>query len=235
MSIINDACEWAVAIANDNSHGYSQQVRWGNSYDCSSFVISAYDHAFQKAEMLYRSPKLMGATYTGNMRTVFQKCGFDVLPNQPVSQLKRGDVLLNDATHTALYIGNGQIVHARSGEGTTDTIDNSGNEICVQGFYGTWDCVLRYTHETVEDEPQKPVQPVETCIATLPVLKMGMISEAVRQWQLFLLSNKISVGIDGADGDFGQNTYNATVMYQQRKGIAATGIVGKETFEKMWS
>lgn len=35
MSVIEKAVQWAVGIAADNSHGYSQQTRWGPSYDCS--------------------------------------------------------------------------------------------------------------------------------------------------------------------------------------------------------
>lgn len=41
-SVVENAISWAVSIANDNSHGYSQQSRWGPDYDCSSFVISAF-------------------------------------------------------------------------------------------------------------------------------------------------------------------------------------------------
>ena len=139
MSIIDSAVTWAIGIAKDNSHGYSQNVRWGPSYDCSSLVISAYQQAGVPV-------KSRGASYTGNMRSVFKSCGFVEVPKPwTTATLKKGDVLLNEASHTVLYIGNGQIVNARTSEGTTDTADNSGNEIRVQSYYdGNWDVVLRY-------------------------------------------------------------------------------------------
>jgi hypothetical protein len=40
---ILSAINWAVAIANDDSHGYDQTNRWGPDYDCSSLVIQAYE------------------------------------------------------------------------------------------------------------------------------------------------------------------------------------------------
>ena len=43
--VVERAISWAVAIANDNSHGYSQQSRWGPDYDCSSLVIAAFKYA----------------------------------------------------------------------------------------------------------------------------------------------------------------------------------------------
>ena len=133
MSIIEKAVQWAISIAEDNSHGYSQQTRWGPSYDCSSLVISAFRQAGLELQ----------STYTGNMKTDFLAHGFKA--HSTSEPLKRGDVLLNEASHTALYIGNGQIVHARSSEGTTDTVDGSGNEIRVQAYFDyPWDIVLRY-------------------------------------------------------------------------------------------
>ena len=39
MGVIDNAVQWATDIANDDSHWYSQDVRWGPHYDCSSFVI----------------------------------------------------------------------------------------------------------------------------------------------------------------------------------------------------
>ena len=45
MGVIDNAVQWATDIANDDSHGYSQSVRWGPHYDCSSFVITAYQNS----------------------------------------------------------------------------------------------------------------------------------------------------------------------------------------------
>ena len=45
MGVIDNAVQWATDIANDDSHWYSQDVRWGPHYDCSSFVITAYQNA----------------------------------------------------------------------------------------------------------------------------------------------------------------------------------------------
>ena len=45
MGVTEKAVNWAVAIAADQSHGYSQVDRWGPDYDCSSFVISAFEQA----------------------------------------------------------------------------------------------------------------------------------------------------------------------------------------------
>ena len=101
MSVIEKAVQWAVNIAEDNTHGYSQQTRWGPSYDCSSLVISAFRQAGLELQ----------STYTGNMKADFLAHGFKA--HSTSEPLKRGDVLLNEASHTALYIGNGQIVHAR--------------------------------------------------------------------------------------------------------------------------
>lgn len=101
------AVQWAIGIAADDSHGYDQDFRWGPDYDCSSFVIQAFENAgFGVMEA--------GATYTGNMRSCFLACGFQVLYD--FSNLQRGDVFLNEADHTALYIGNEQLVQASINE-----------------------------------------------------------------------------------------------------------------------
>lgn len=68
------AALWAVGIANDDIHGYDQIYRWGvenkpSDFDCSSLVISAFEKQGVPV-------KEKGATYTGNMREAFKKCGF---------------------------------------------------------------------------------------------------------------------------------------------------------------
>lgn len=139
MSKIESAINWAVAIANDNSHGYSQNIRWGPHYDCSSFLISAYQQAGVPV-------KTNGATYTGNMYSAFLKSGFsDVKSKVNLSTgagLLRGDVLLDTVNHTVMYLGNNQIVHASSPT----------NGILVQGYYAYgWTHVLRLNE--AKEEP----------------------------------------------------------------------------------
>ena len=103
-AVIESAVNWAVTIANDNSHGYDQNSRWGPNYDCSSLVISAFEQAGCKV-------KSGGAIYTGNMKSVFLRYGFsDVTSKIALSTglgLKRGDVLLNTVHHTALVVEDG--------------------------------------------------------------------------------------------------------------------------------
>ncbi|MBQ3425868.1 MAG: N-acetylmuramoyl-L-alanine amidase [Clostridia bacterium] len=148
MGVIDKAVQWAIDIANDSSHGYDQGSRWGPDYDCSSFVISAYEYAGA-------GTRSGGATYTGDMKRVFTKCGFtDVTKSINLntgSGTKKGDVLLNEAHHTALVIADGgKIVHASINEKNTTKGgkpgDQTGSEICVRSYYNKpWDCVLRYS------------------------------------------------------------------------------------------
>lgn len=143
------AAQWAVGIANDASHGYDQINRWGErgDYDCSSLVITAYDTV--KPELAL---KASGATYTGNMRSVFLAKGFQDVTSQinlqTGSGLIEGDVLLNTVHHTAMAIGDGQIVQASISENGTTTGrpgDQTGNEITVKPYYNfPWNYVLRY-------------------------------------------------------------------------------------------
>ena len=150
-SVIDRAVEWAVAIANNSAHGYDQANRWGPDYDCSSLVISAWEAAGVPV-------KTNGATYTGDMYQVFTGLGFVDAKGQ---QLKRGDVLLNYARHTALVVGTNTtdgllyIVEAAGNEngGSTGGTpgDQTGREILVRPYgdsiFGNGmalDAVLRY-------------------------------------------------------------------------------------------
>lgn len=147
---IDSAVKWATSIASDNSHGYDQINRWGPNYDCSSLVISAYEQAGVKV-------KSNGATYTGNMYSVFKKCGFnDVTKSVNLSNgsgLKKGDVLLNVNHHTAMMISSTKLVQASINENGKITGgrsgDQTGREIRTGNYYSyDWDYVLRYSKES---------------------------------------------------------------------------------------
>lgn len=203
---IRRAVEWMLEISADNQHGYSQANRWGPDYDCSSFVISAWEQAGVPV-------KTAGATYTGNMFDVFTRCGFtDVTDSVDLATgagMQPGDVLLNHACHTAAYIGNGQLVHARSSEGNSLQGDQSGNEIRVQPYYnGPWDCVLRYTGADAGSIPAAPRR---------SVLKKGMTGEDVRELQEKLV--RLGYDTGGTDGQYGNKTFIAVAKLQEANNV----------------
>lgn len=157
MNIVQNAIDYAVSIAKDDSHGYDQIKRWGPDYDCSSLVIESFAQAGTKV-------KENGATYTGNMRAAFLKSGFvDVTSLIELSNgenLEPGDVLLNVEHHTELYIGDGRTVTASINEKGTisggKSGDQTGKEIRVRDYHNyPWNCVLRY-HDEADEEMEAP-------------------------------------------------------------------------------
>lgn len=142
MSAVNKAVEWALGIARDDSHGYSQSVRWGPSYDCSSFVISA----FEQAGISVRNK---GAETTASMKQAFIACGFeDITDSIDLSSgegLIKGDVLLNENGKGASSRSNGHAALVRSKGGAIVHASNPTNGILTRSYYNyPWDCVLRY-------------------------------------------------------------------------------------------
>ena len=138
-SVVKNAIKWAKDFAADDTHGY-QLGGWGDpDIDCSHFVISAYRNA---------GLSLSGASYTGDMIEAFCAEGFEKIDNFDKangSDLKEGDVLLNIANHTEMYIGNGKNIGAHTNrDGKTG--DSSGTEVGISNYHNyPWDCVLRYT------------------------------------------------------------------------------------------
>lgn len=219
MSVIEKAIAWALGIANDPAHGYDQSSRWGPDYDCSSFVIQAFREAGLS----------LTATYTGNMKYDFLRHGFVAVTD---GTLKRGDVLLHEKNHTALYIGNGQIVQAsineRGGITGGQTGDQTGSEIGVRSYYNyPWDVVLRYIGDLDEEPTEHPAEN-----STLPLVQKGDRGNAVVFLQMLLMHKwGYALPMYGADGDFGEETRTALVLFQQEHGLEADGVCGPLTWD----
>lgn len=131
---VEQAVQWAIDKASNNYITYSQSNRNlknvnGTSYDCSSFIITAF----------YAAGVNVNTTYTGDMRAGFTAAGWTWIPGTTwqSSQLQRGDILLNESNHTQMYIGNNQDVNCGStpAKVVTHSVDNYGRG---------WDGILRY-------------------------------------------------------------------------------------------
>lgn len=226
-NVIDKAVDFAVNVANDNSHGYDQIHRWLNpDVDCSSLVILSFENAGVPV-------REAGATYTGNMKNAFVKCGFEAIPYKKPMGLMKGDVILNEKHHTCLYIGGGKIVQASINEKGKATGgvpgDQTSREVLVCNFYEYskgWDYVLRYRE-----------QEVKTVNVEMQVLKQGDKGEQVKTLQRLLKE----LGYNGRnsalviDGDFGTNTAYAVGTLQttmKNKGIInnVDYIVGQYTW-----
>lgn len=210
--------------AANQKHGYSQANRWGPDYDCSSAVITAY----QKAGV---PVKTNGATYTGNMKPVFLRNGFsDVTQKVNLATgtgLKPSDVLLNEIHHTAMYVGNGEIVHARGQSFGSSATGDQGAEFAVTGYYNyPWDCVLRYTG-TAKAAAAGTLQATQlgrvgTCSVLLGEFIVGSVDPEIKTIQT-LLNWRGYKGKDGkkleVDGELGENTAYAITALQKKAGM----------------
>ena len=230
--IIEAACEYGVRIANDDSHGYDQINRWLPDVDCSSFVTLCYENAGVPVK------SKGGATYTGNLKEGFTKCGFTAIKCKPVMPgLKRGDVVYYHYVkngkvhgHAILYLGNGKIVQASINEKGTATSGKTGDqtkrEVAVGNYYVPscgWDYVLRYEKEWEE----------ETVDVNLPVLREGDFRAEVGTLQI-LLNARGYKGENGrsltVDCNFGQNTAYALGLAQKSFGMTPDQICGAKSW-----
>lgn len=141
--------QWAIDIANDDSHGYSQCSRTGNpDYDCSSLVwYSLLETGFDET--------ILGSYpfATGSMMTILPQLGFKEYPYKGTDDLKPGDILhihqtcANCPQHTEIYVGDGKTVgaHGPEGRGVCGVAgDQYGTEISVVENSGNWDRYYRY-------------------------------------------------------------------------------------------
>lgn len=124
--------ELAIEAAKNDNVGYDQsqnRTYWGElqkvgywpkkittpcEADCSAGVIA---NAMAVGYLLnIDALKNINATYTGNMRPGFRAAGFQVLTDRKYltsgNYLMPGDIILNDAQHTATNIGYGKYVTA---------------------------------------------------------------------------------------------------------------------------
>ncbi len=147
---------WAVAIAEDDTHGYSRYDRFGPNYDCSSFVCTALmEGGFGLEDYLFPA----------DMVDVLPDYGFTVYKKgETVPQ--RGDILVRPYVHVEICMGGLDCVGAHKNyDGRSG--DRSGHEIEYRTAESDYPCpfccnaeykyILRYVGLAEKDSDQVPV------------------------------------------------------------------------------
>lgn len=141
-------------------------------------------------------------------------------------------VFMRDMSHVGVYIGDGYVVEATGhAKGVVKT------KLAGRGW-GLWGKPRWISYEAAAT-PAQPAQSTTQATAStltvtgLPLLRYGDKGEGVRSAQLLLIGRGYSCGRCGADGEIGQDTYNAIIAFQRASGLQQDGIIGTQTWARL--
>ena len=140
-------------------------------------------------------------------------------------------VFMSNFGHVGVYIGNGKVIEATGhARGVVETN--------FQGRgWAYWGMPAWITYEQIADNSVPPVSQSastgKTYDTKLPMLSLGCKSQAVTSLQCLLVGRNYSVGRAGMDGEFGNDTRDAVLKFQNAYHLEQDGIVGPETWAKL--
>ena len=216
MSKVDTYTDYMIAIANDNSHGYSQIHRDGNpDFDCSSLV----GHALAEAGF-----NVNVNSTTRNLYEQLKRCGFTSC-NKP---FRKGDIHLAVGKHVCVSTDSEHIVHASIDEnGTTEgrkAGDQTGKEICIRKYYTPsygWSYHLRYNENK------------GSAGYSMNLLKRGSSNNDVTVFEI--LMKKLGYYTGSIDTKYGAGCERACKNFQSQQGLSADGMCGINTWNKLFS
>lgn len=124
---VEKAVQYALAIANDDTHGYSLDAPLGNpDYCCASLITAAFAAAGFGVDATIASCGLMIPDFLNH--------GFEFIYDSTLKGIQRGDIILiTGHEHTELYIGGDEAVGAHwDYDGRAG--DSDGKEISVMKY-----------------------------------------------------------------------------------------------------
>lgn len=141
------ANNWAIGICNDDSHGYGHDFNnetVEGDISCSGVVGLAITNSGSGTSFLTDNGNWPYIGISDKFRDRLNDAGYQRHDYTSPSDLEPGDVIiLNDGTHTALYLGDGKIAQANHDYDSRPG-DSSGKEVRVQDMYDDrWGSVYR--------------------------------------------------------------------------------------------
>lgn len=160
------------------------------------------------------------------------------------SEVEVGELLWMKG-HVGIYIGDGLAVECTPAWKNcvqVTAVHNMGKKDGYNGRKWVKHGKLPYVAYTVADPmPSKPGTPAPKpapipepiILKSLPTLKKGSKGDCVRAMQILLKGYGYSLGIWGADSDFGSATERAVREFQAEKDLEVDGVVGSNTWAKL--
>ena len=234
-------------LCEHDSHGYSQYSRWGDGgteeitanglkfkiatgdRDCSSAVITAWKCAL--IGTAYEG-RLDGATYTGNMRSVFVNSGLFEVWDTNSTYAQAGDVYLNDACHTAMCISPepdllGEFSISETGGIDGAEGDQTGWESHITGYYSyPWNCTLHYNGKADSTFRNQQTKKVEEHFLMAQQNEFLYIVEPDNCGKLFL--------VDGTRINHIPNPEALKYLQQEYRAVTGTNIPARKIGSKKY-
>ena len=139
-------------------------------------------------------------------------------------------VFMKDLSHVGVYVGGGEVVEAA---GHAKGVVKSRLAQRGWAYWGKprW---ISYEAAATPAQPATTTPTASTLTVTgLPLLRYGDKGEYVRSAQLLLIGRGYSCGRCGADGEIGQDTFNAIIAFQRASGLQQDGIIGAQTWARL--
>lgn len=228
----------------DNTTGFYNGKKQGFAW-CDCFVDWCFVQAYGalNAKNLLCQPDysagagcLYSARYYQARKQFFTspKVGDQIFFGNATSCVHTGIVYAVDANRVYTVEGNTS--------GASGVIANGGG-VCKKSYSINYSGIYGFGRPNYGQEViQKPTESTtavptaqtdKTCTITAKVLQKGCKGLQVKLMQTALKVLGYDIGVDGADGDFGNNTLNAVLRFQKDKNLEADGICGTNTWNML--
>lgn len=212
--------EYAAHYGAEVASQYGQKV-----HDCVGLIKGYLWCDTPDSEPIYKASQ--DVAVSGLFMACPENGSIDTMPDLPGVC-----VFMRDMSHVGVYVGDGYVVEATGhAKGVVKT------KLAGRGW-GLWGKPrwISYTDAATPSQPAQTTTPTTASALTitgLPLLRYGDKGECVRSAQLLLIGRGYSCGRYGADGEIGQDTYNAVVAFQRASGLQQDGIIGAQTWARL--